>query len=478
MNLRQRIFWSITGTVSAIFGAGVLAALILGAVLPGTIGGVGLVCLGILLLAGAASAFGTGWLLSRRIDEALQGFIHAVPRAASASPETPLPDASRRDLAELADAFDEMTTHVREHWSQMQDERDRLRTVLNSMVEGMIAVDAQQRIMFVNSAASKLFKLRDPHDVGRPLWELVRHPRLQQWVGQALERGVPVGGEIELHDPQSRVLIVNIARFPVQPQPGAVIVMADVTELRRLERVRQEFVANASHELKTPLASIKACVETLLDGASADPEYLEKFLRTIDDQTDRLDALIKDMLTLARVETESMTREPRPVVVSRTIDSCLQRHRQSADRKELKLIVKEGDPELRVLADDEALEQIIDNLIDNAIKYTNSGGTVTLAWRAEGSDGVIEVSDTGIGIPSAQVARIFERFYRVDRHRARDIGGTGLGLAIVKHLVQSVGGSIAVNSRLHQGSTFTVRLPLDMRTAPSARAEETDVVSR
>jgi two-component system phosphate regulon sensor histidine kinase PhoR len=361
--------------------------------------------------------------------------------------------------------MDHMTESVQSRSNQMQNERDRLRMVLNSMVEGVIAVDAAQRVIFFNTAASRLFKLREPASIGRPLWELVRHPRMQQWVAQALDRTEPVGGEMEMLDPVARILVVNVARFPVQPQFGAVVVVGDVTELRRLERIRQEFVANASHELKTPLASIKACVETLLDGASDDPKFRTKFLQSIDEQTDRLDELVRDMLTLARVESDALASEPRPISVNEVAEVSLGRHLQAAERKQVKMSAPEAAEPIVVLADEEALEQILDNLLDNAIKYTNPGGTVTLRLRAEDTQGVLEVEDTGIGIPHNQLPRIFERFYRVDRHRSRDIGGTGLGLSIVKHLVQAMGGSVSVASRLHQGTTFTVRLPLAARHA-------------
>ena len=210
------------------------------------------------------------------------------------------------------------------------------------------------------------------------------NPRLHLWVAQAFEQTDPVGGDMELLGPASRILMVSAAQFPIQPQRGAVIVFGDVTELRRLERIRQEFVANASHELKTPLASIKACVETLLDGAANDPGFLSKFLETINDQTDRLDLLVRDMLALARIESEALVREPRPIFVYQIIELCLTRHQQAADRKQLKISAEDVDSDVNVLADEEALEQIFDNLLDNAIKYTNEGGKITQALHGRG----------------------------------------------------------------------------------------------
>ena len=241
---------------------------------------------------------------------------------------------------------------------------------------------------------------------------------------------------------------------------GAVIVITDVTELRRLERVRQQFVANASHELKTPITSIQACIETLIDGAIDDVQCRDRFLQTINEQTDRLDALVKDLLSLARLEAEPLQREPRPVRVEALLKTCYERHLQTAQRKGVILTMEPIAPEFRVLAEEDALEHILDNLIDNGLKYTETGGRVTLSLRTDGDSAMIEVVDTGIGIPQQHLPRIFERFYRVDRHRSRDVGGTGLGLSIVKHLIQAIGGSISVTSRLNEGSTFSVRLPL------------------
>jgi two-component system phosphate regulon sensor histidine kinase PhoR len=303
MNPRQRIFWTITATYVALFGfTGSLAFLLIYlAIQPSA--GVLLIWLAGMLVAATGAALGAGLLLARKLEKALFGFSGALQRAAAGNYDVSLPVESRQEFEELAAAMDQMTEHVQTHATQMQNDRDRLRMVLNSMVEGVIAVDASQRVILFNTAASRMFKLREPTSLGRPLWELVRHPRMQQWVAQALERTDPVGGEMEMLDPVARILVVNVARFPVEPLFGAVVVVGDVTELRRLERIRQEFVANASHELKTPLASIKACVETLLDGALDDPKFRTKFLQAIDEQTDRLDALVRDMLTLAQVES-------------------------------------------------------------------------------------------------------------------------------------------------------------------------------
>ncbi len=236
--------------------------------------------------------------------------------------------------------------------------------------------------------------------------------------------------------------------------------MTDMSEVRRLEGIRQEFVANASHELKTPLASITACSETLLDGAADDPEMCSHFLKTIQEQAERLSRLVHDMLALTRVESQGLARELHPVLLDDVVAICESRHRQNALRKGIDLELVRPPDTVRILADEEPLEQILDNLLDNAIKYTNAGGQVTLRWKTEGMSALIEVEDTGIGIPQSHLARIFERFYRVDKARSREVGGTGLGLSIVKHMVQAIGGNITVTSRLGKGSLFAVRIRL------------------
>ncbi len=234
-----------------------------------------------------------------------------------------------------------------------------------------------------------------------------------------------------------------------------------MTELRRLEGMREDFVANASHELKTPLAAIKAYTETLMDWALYDETVNARFLKRIDEQAERLNQLILDLLSLARIESGQEIFEHHPLYLVPVLESCVESHRDRAQTKNLSLSFdpRGMDDETMVLADEEAIRQIIDNLIDNAIKYTPEGGTVSVTGHSDRNSASIEVSDTGIGIPRADLPRIFERFYRVDKARSRELGGTGLGLSIVKHLMQSIGGQIDVTSRVGAGSRFTVGLP-------------------
>ncbi|MHC5544017.1 sensor histidine kinase, partial [Singulisphaera rosea] len=251
------------------------------------------------------------------------------------------------------------------------------------------------------------------------------------------------------------------------PPPGAVIVFHDVTELRRLERMRQDFVANVSHELKTPLASIKAYTETLLDWALTDETVNVRYLNRIEEQAERLNQLILDLLSLARLESGQELFDHGPLALAPLVGSCVGSHRDRADAKGLSLTLDLGqlNDQTLVLADEEAIRQILDNLIDNAIKYTPEGGKVSVICQLA-DDVTIEVADTGIGIPRDDLPRVFERFYRVDKARSRELGGTGLGLSIVKHLVQSIGGQVNVTSRVGAGTRFTIHLPRHVQHAP------------
>ena len=257
--------------------------------------------------------------------------------------------------------------------------------------------------------------------------------------------------------------------MPGEPSRGAVLVLHDTSELRRLERLRQEFVANVSHELKTPLSVIKACVETLQLGAVDDIQHRGNFLERIAEQSERLHALILDLLSLARIESGTELFEFGAVPVAPVVQGCLERHRTRAEGRRQTLCVTShnedgAEDEHEVWADEEAFGQILDNLIDNAVKYTPEGGQIRVGWRTDGESVCLEVADNGIGIPENDLPRIFERFYRVDKARSREMGGTGLGLSIVKHLVQSLHGTIRATSRVGEGSTFTIRLP---RALPS-----------
>jgi len=364
------------------------------------------------------------------------------------------------EFGTLAEAFQTMSREISRRVSQVERRGDQLATVLASMVEGVVVIDERQYTVFLNHAAKKLLGIAADDPVGQPLWKVVRHPMLEQAVAAPQRPDAPQVYEIELSGEMRRRLAMHVTKLPGEPSPGLVLVFHDVTALRRLEQVRQEFVANASHELKTPLASIKAYAETLREGALYDASHNLEFVERIEFQAERLHRLILDLLRLAQVESGRQAFEIVEVPLSERMADWVQQYATAADAKSIELVVRPSEEAIHVKADLEGLQQIVDNLLDNAIKYTPEGGTVTVRWETTGEQVKIAVEDTGIGIAQADQERIFERFYRVDKARSREMGGTGLGLSIVKHLAQAFGGSVGVESYPGRGSTFSVHLPL------------------
>jgi two-component system phosphate regulon sensor histidine kinase PhoR len=332
------------------------------------------------------------------------------------------------------------------------------------MVEGVVALDSEQRIMFANDRAVELLDFPGQSAVGKKLWEVVRQRAVQDIVTKALQAPDPIREEVTWNGPSSRSLTVHAARISGRvdgrTHRGAVLVLHDTSELRRLERVRQEFVANVSHELKTPLSIIKVCVETLLDGAIDDREYRGPFLERVAEQSERLHALILDLISLGRIESGVEALELGAIPLGPIVTSCLERHQTRAEGQHQSLqAVPPSVNDIIAWADEEAVGHILDNLVDNALKYTPAGRSIWVRWFRDGELAVLEVEDNGIGIPEQDLPRIFERFYRVDKARSREMGGTGLGLSIVKHLVQAMRGSVSATSEVGTGTTFTIRLP-------------------
>jgi two-component system phosphate regulon sensor histidine kinase PhoR len=366
---------------------------------------------------------------------------------------------SSDEVGALAASFNAMSEACAAQIAQMDRDREQLRAIFRSMVEGVLVLDAEQTILFANEAAGQLLGVPLQPAQGQKVWQVFRHRQLNEAVEKILASDEPYRCDLELTGFERRALALQGSRLPGEPHRGAVLVLHDITHLRKLETIRQDFVANVSHELKTPLAAIQATVETLLDGAMQDAEHNVRFLERIRESGDRLHRLVQDLLTLARIESSQAPLELESIALPLAVEGCIGRHADRAKAKNLHLLAEAAPEPVTALADEEALGDILDNLVDNAIKYTPAGGTITLRWFAENGEAVLQVVDTGVGIPEKYLPRIFERFYRVDKARSRELGGTGLGLSIVKHLVQALGGTVAAESQLGQGSSFTVRMP-------------------
>ncbi len=401
------------------------------------------------------------YLLARRYTRPLTDLTRGADRLAEGDFTNHIHVAGSREFVTLAHTFNGMTDRLATAFRESERDRQQLRTILSGMVEGVVAIDDRQRVLFANDTAGRLLEFDADSAVGRVLWELTRQRALREAVDAALSgRGVQ-RREVAWNGASEKYLTLYVSLLPNASPSGVVLVVHDTTDLRRLERLRQDFVANVSHELKTPLANIMSSVETLIDGAVEDPAARGMFLAEIADQADRQQMLIEDLLSLARIESAEQRFTPERVLVDDAVHTCLDRHRTRAEAKGLTLngvALADTPPDLGVWADELGLAQVLDNLVDNAIKYTPAG-RITARWRATAKEVVFEVEDTGLGIPHADQPRIFERFYRVDKARSREMGGTGLGLAIVKHLMHAMRGTVSVSSELGTGTKFTVTLP-------------------
>jgi two-component system phosphate regulon sensor histidine kinase PhoR len=402
------------------------------------------------------------WRVTRPIVQALSRLRAATGRLAEGywAARVSIPDP--RELAEAAEAFNLMADRMQKKISVLIQHNNEQKAVLASMAEGVLAVDGQERIISMNEASGRLLGLEQAQVQGRRLQEVVRNADLSRFVSRALANQQPIEADVLLHGDKERVMQAHgSALHDLEGRPiGAVIVLNDVTDFRKLELIRRDFVANVSHELKTPVTSIKGFVETLLDGAMRDPVDSDRFLRIIAKQADRLHAIIEDLLALSKIEqaeeSEDLALETTPLkpVLENAVGSC---QASARDRQiEVKL---ECDAAVTAQLNPLLLEQAVVNLLDNAIKYSEPGREVRLTGAKGDAEVTISVADGGCGIADEHVSRIFERFYRVDRARSRKLGGTGLGLAIVKHIVQAHRGRVTVESTLGVGSTFTIHLP-------------------
>ncbi len=410
-------------------------------------------------LGGAVVAGIVTFVVVGRIVRPLTYLTDGAQAVAAGDDEHPVHVESHDELGLLGAAFNQMQRKLHRRLGQLRENSERLATVLGSMVEGVIAVDTDRKIVLANEAGRSLLDFVTTDVVGRPLLEVTRSRAVLEAVEQAFVAVAPIQTEFQSPGVTRRVLALRATKLPGEPCPGVMVVLHDVTELRRLENLRRELVANVSHELKTPLASIKAYAETLRLGAVNDPDHNLIFVGRIEEQADRLHQLILDLLQIARVEAGQEVFEIAVVPVSQVVETCVTQHVGAAEGKRIALIVDPPPQMLSILADDEGLLTILNNLVDNAIKYTPEDGSVTVRWREDGVMVRIEVQDTGIGIAPQDQSRVFERFYRVDKARSRELGGTGLGLSIVKHLAQAFRGSAGVQSKPRQGSTFFVLLP-------------------
>jgi two-component system, OmpR family, phosphate regulon sensor histidine kinase PhoR len=413
-------------------------------------------------LAVAAATAVLSLLISRRISRPIALIEQVAERFAAGELDVRVPAPDSVELATLAGALNKMAAQLGERITTITEQRNELGAVLSSMAEGVLAVDNKGRIVSMNPAAARLLGLDPTQAQNRHMEEVIRNVDLQGFVHQTLAGVPPAEADITLPISGGRFFRLHGAVLTDARgrRSGAVIVLNDMTRIRRLEAVRRDFVANVSHELKTPVTSIQGFVEALVEGGIKDPEQVQRYLGIIARHTSRLNGIIEDLLTLSRLEEAGEQRAlnfaigPLKPVIAEAIDLS----GVKADEKQMTIALTCGD-DIEARINPPLLEQAVMNLIDNSIKYSPERSSIHVAVHQSDTEVAITVTDEGCGIPPEHLPRIFERFYVVDKSRSRKLGGTGLGLAIVKHIAQAHGGRVAVESTPGQGSTFTIYLP-------------------
>lgn len=397
-------------------------------------------------------ALGLRWSLPTRHFEE---FIAALPNA-----ETDLPDDGPPEMQSLSRAMRLMAERVRQVVERANLEASRRESILACMAEGVLAVNTEMRVVFCNDAFAEAFNTRTPVPESRTLYEIVREPELRNILERVLRTGTAEKERLQLPSAAGRWFEARALAIGEVQRRGAVIVLHDITDLHRQEQLRKDFVADVSHELRTPLASIRGYAETLLDGALEDQENNRRFVEIILSHAIRLNNIASDLLVLSELDSEQGPAAPATrLSLAEVVDSVIHTVENTAAERRVKLDTG-ACQDCTIVGQRFRLEQVLINLVDNAIKFNRPEGEVRIECEGTGDGRVrISVSDTGIGIPSEDLKRIFERFYRVDKARSRPAGGTGLGLPIVKEVVGRMNGNISVESQLGRGSRFTIHLP-------------------
>jgi len=413
------------------------------------------------LLGGAVVALLVAVLLSSLaavvMSRGLRSLTAVARRMANGELDARSRIESNDEVGELGRTLDHLAANLSDSVRELRDDRALLGRILESMREGVLVMDGEHRILLANPSLREMLIL-DSDVVGRSTIEVIRNAELQSMVEKALVGSEPLAGEIEVTGIKPRRLMVHAARLSGEPR-ALLLVLFDVTEMRRLETVRRDFVTNVSHELRTPIASVRSAAETLRMAMKRDPKAATEFVDIIERNGQRLGELVNDLLDLSKLEAKEFRLNLETVDLVALCEKSVAPFAQRAASRGIRLAVKIPDALRQACADRSAFDRILTNLIDNAVKYCPEGASVGISARAAGAKIEVDVSDNGPGIDVKHQPRLFERFYRVDPGRSRDMGGTGLGLSIVKHLVEAMGGEVSVESTPGKGSTFAFTLP-------------------
>jgi two-component system phosphate regulon sensor histidine kinase PhoR len=415
------------------------------------------------IIGGAAIAAIIAILLAMQISktttEPVKKLTQMSKRMAEGELDQKIRVTSRDEVGDLAGAFNRMAVRLKDMVGLLTTERDRMSVILSNMADGILVIDGEGKVIMINQAAEKIFQLSPDKALGHTFIEVVHDHEIDDILQRCLNTREQQTGLVEI-EPGKQFL--GVIATPLNGQSGSVVLLQDLTKLRRLETVRRDFISNISHELRTPVASLKVLAETLQGGAVDDPTVAKDFLNRINIETDRLAQMVNELSELSRIESGEVSLEVAPIDIGEVVARAVERLKAQADRAGLSLVTDIPSSLPKALADKERVEQVLINLLHNAIKFTPSGGRINLSAKIEGNNIQVSVADTGVGIPADDLPHIFERFYKADKARAG--GGTGLGLAIAKHVVEAHGSKIWAKSIEGKGSIFTFTLPLAIRS--------------
>ncbi|HWB20292.1 MAG TPA: ATP-binding protein, partial [Phycisphaerales bacterium] len=423
-----------------------------------------LIAIGAAALLTLAFTFIPIYLIFRQFSGTIRQMVAGARRFAESDLQHRIERPGSSELGDLADAFNHMAVQLGRQINQLRAQRNELQAIHQSMNSGLIALDLQQHLLSANRSAEQILQIDGLASRGRLLHEVVREPDLHRFVANAIEQPASLTREFSLaRDPDVVIEAVSQPLRDADDKPvGLLVLLNDVSQLRRLEAIRTDFAANVSHELRTPITNIKGYVETMLDVGVDDPEQARQFLRVIQRNTDRLAAIIEDLLALARLEQPDAEKaiEKERVPARQIIDHVLAQFEPSIRERTINIRL-ETDPDLSVLVNTSLIEQALGNLLSNSIRYSPPSTTITIRARKRDNQWIeFAIRDQGQGIAPEHLERIFERFYRVDKARSREVGGTGLGLSIVKHIARAHDGQVEVDSELGKGSEFRLLLPV------------------